>query len=406
MDQFRSGVLSVREITTQIRQRLESEFPDVVVEGELSNVRPAGSGHVYFSLKDQDALLSCVLFRNRVGSLTFTPTDGMLVHAGGRISVYAKRGSYQLVCENLTLAGTGAILAMLEERKRRLAAEGLFATETKRPLPAYPRRIAVVTSPTGAAIRDILHVLRRRNAGIDVIVLPTAVQGTGAAEKIAAQILRADRYRLGDVIVVGRGGGSLEDLLPFSEEVVVRAIAAVSAPVVSAVGHEVDVSLSDLAADLRAPTPSAAAEVVSASREELVMRLAELKRSLQETIARRVDAVRQIVARSQPEELERLFRGAMQPWLLRADDAKEGLLRGIADATRRVRHRLQLACTGLETLAPAEVVKRGYAIVRHAADSRLVTRAAEVNRGEEIRLGFVDGSLVAEVTDHGQETEF
>ena len=399
-------VVSVSELTTQIRLRLEGEFPDITVEGELSNVRPASSGHVYFTLKDEEAMLSCVLFRNRLHAVAFEPADGMLVHASGRISVYAKRGSYQLICENLSLAGTGAILAMLEERKRRLAAEGLFDQAVKKPLPAYPKRIAVVTSPTGAAIRDILNVLGRRNAGIDVVVLPTAVQGSEAAPKIATQLLRADRYKLGDVIIVGRGGGSLEDLLPFSEEIVVRAIASVETPVVSAVGHEVDISLSDLAADVRAPTPSAAAELVSENRENLIQHLAVLRRSLEESLLRRTESLRLSVERTTSEELERIFRSFLQPWLLRLDDAKESLLRSFRDKVQGERHRLTLADRGLDALGPREVVRRGYAIVRSLGDRRLVTKAEKVSPGEEVVVSFFDGSFSAEVREHGKETEF
>jgi exodeoxyribonuclease VII large subunit len=401
-----SQVLSVGELTTRIRLRLEGEFPDITVEGELSNVRPASSGHLYFTLKDEEALLSCVLFRNRAAYLGFEPTDGMLVHASGRISVYARRGNYQLICENLSLAGTGAILAMLEERKRRLAAEGLFDVERKRPLPPFPKRIAVVTSPTGAAIRDILNVLGRRNAGIDVVILPTAVQGSEAGARIAKQILRADQYNLGDVIIVGRGGGSLEDLLPFSEESVVRAISEARTPVVSAVGHEVDISLSDLAADVRAPTPSAAAELVSENRENLVQHLLVLRRSLEESLVRRSERVRQSVARTTPEELERLFRGAMQPHLLRLDDAKESLLRAFRDRLNTERTRLTLAVRSLDALGPREVLRRGYAIVRSLKDHRLVTESREVTPGEGVRVAFSDGSFSAEVRDHGKETEF
>lgn len=407
MDQLGGApVLSVAELTTRIRLRLEGEFPEVTVEGELSNVRPASSGHLYFTLKDEDAVLSCVLFRNRMPYLAFEPGDGMLVHASGRISVYARRGTYQLVCENLSLAGTGAILAMLEERKRRLAAEGLFDSEKKRPLPALPKRIAVVTSPTGAAIRDILNVLGRRNAGIDVVVLPTAVQGSEAGARIAAQILRADRYNLGEVIIVGRGGGSLEDLLPFSEESVVRAIASVGTPVVSAVGHEVDVSLSDLAADVRAPTPSAAAEMVSENRENLVQRLTVLRRALEESLTRRTENLRRSVARTTPEELEGLFRGALQPNLLRLDDAKESFLRALREKLQGERNRLALAARSLDALGPREVLRRGYAIVRSLRDHRLVTGSTGVSTGESVRVAFSDGSFSAEVREHGKETEF
>ncbi|MDY7030185.1 MAG: exodeoxyribonuclease VII large subunit, partial [Spirochaetota bacterium] len=227
MDLFAGNrVFKVSEITTHIKELLESSFPAVSIEGELSNFRPASSGHWYFTLKDQDAVIQAVMFKYRSARVRFQPADGLKVIVRGNISVYAKRGNYQIICESMEKAGEGDILAMLEQRKRDLAAEGLFAPERKRPLPFFPRRIAVVTSPTGAAVRDILQVLGRRSSGLDVVILPAPVQGDEAGGKIAAQIRRANMLKLGDILIVGRGGGSLEDLLPFSEEEVVRAIAA------------------------------------------------------------------------------------------------------------------------------------------------------------------------------------
>ncbi|MDP3179177.1 MAG: exodeoxyribonuclease VII large subunit, partial [Spirochaetaceae bacterium] len=262
-------ILGVSELTALVRDALEGGFPSVVVEGEVSNCRPASSGHLYFTLKDRASMLQAVMFRYRTRGLGFEPADGMLVRARGSITVYAARGQYQLLAERLERSGEGDILAMLEERKRRLAAEGLFAEDRKKPLPRFPERLAVVTSPTGAAIRDILNVVRRRNAGIDVVVIPTAVQGDEAPSQIVRGIRAANKWNLADVLVVGRGGGSLEDLLAFSDEEVVRAVAASRIPVVSAVGHETDWALCDFAADLRAPTPSAAAELVTESRTAL-----------------------------------------------------------------------------------------------------------------------------------------
>src|SRR6056297_1603468 len=206
-------VFQVSEITAHIKEILEVSFPTVRIEGEISNFRPAGSGHWYFNLKDRDAMIQAVMFKYRSREVNFTPVDGSKVVVRGKISVYAQRGNYQIICDSMEKAGEGDILAMLEERKRRLAGEGLFAPEKKRPLPLFPTRIAVVTSPTGAAIRDILQVLGRRSSGLDVVVLPSPVQGEQAGPKIAAQIRRANMFSLGDVLIVGRGGGSLEDLL-------------------------------------------------------------------------------------------------------------------------------------------------------------------------------------------------
>ncbi|MEJ5189985.1 MAG: exodeoxyribonuclease VII large subunit, partial [Breznakiellaceae bacterium] len=261
-------VWTVSELTERIRACLEGFFPLVIVEGEISNYRPSSTGHIYFTLKDEGAAIQAVLFKNRQRALQVELRDGLRVRVRGSLSVYPQRGTYQIICETIEASGEGAILAMLEERKRRLAAEGLFDPAKKKPLPAFPSSVGIVSSPTGAAVRDILNILQRRARGIRIIIFPTPVQGTDAAPIIARRIEQANQWNLVEVLIVGRGGGSLEDLLPFSEEIVVRAIATSHIPVISAVGHEIDWALSDFAADVRAPTPSAAAELVSANREE------------------------------------------------------------------------------------------------------------------------------------------
>ena len=314
--------LRVSEITALIKNTLEQTFYGVAIEGEISNYRPAASGHLYFTLKDSDSMIQAVMFRGKASRLDFTPGDGQLVIARGNVSVYAKRGNYQILCDSLKKAGEGELLALLEKRKRLLAAEGLFEEERKQSLPLYPARVAVITSPTGAAIRDILRVLGRRSAGIDLVVLPSVVQGDAAAESIANQLRVANDHNLGDVIIVGRGGGSLEDLLPFSEEVVVRAIAESKIPVISAVGHEIDIALSDLVADVRAPTPSAAAEIVSAQREELLQRVNIASERITHNLTTQIERRRMLLDRFQPETLERSFRILIQPILLRLDDAR------------------------------------------------------------------------------------
>ena len=286
------AILSVSQLTSRIKDMLEGRFSRITLEGEISNLKPASTGHLYFYLKDEHAVISAVMFKGRMRGLSFTPTDGTLVRANGSISVYAPRGNYQIVVESMELAGTGNILLMLEERKRRLAAEGLFDQDRKRPLPSFPQRVAVVTSPTGAALRDILQIMGRRNPKISVTVLPCQVQGADAAPAIARMIAVANAYKLADVLIVGRGGGSLEDLLPFSEEVVVRAVAESQIPVVSAVGHEIDWALSDLAADMRAPTPSAAAELVSPLLTEVTGQLEYWRRDLYESLTSRLDRMR------------------------------------------------------------------------------------------------------------------
>ena len=242
-------VFSVSQITDLIKEILETSFRSIMIEGEISNWRPSAAGHIYFTLKDNNAQIKAVIFRGAAMKLAFRPKDGDKVRCTGNLSVYAPQGNYQIIVNTMEMAGAGNILQMLEERKRKLAAEGLFDENRKKPLPLYPRTIGVVTSPTGAAIRDILNVTKRRNPGMNIIVLPAIVQGDGAAQTICKMIEIANFYQLCDVLIVGRGGGSLEDLLPFSEESVVRAVAASEIPVISAVGHEIDWALCDYSAD-------------------------------------------------------------------------------------------------------------------------------------------------------------
>ncbi len=389
----------VSEITELIRMALESQFYDITVEGEISNFRPSSTGHYYFTLKDNEAVISAVMFRNRLSALSFTPADGQMVVASGNVSVYAKRGSYQIIVERMEKSGEGDLLAMLEERKRRLAAEGLFDAQRKRTLPPFPTSVAVVTSPTGAALQDILNVTRRRNAGINIVILPAPVQGEEAAAKIARQIERANWYRLAEVIIVARGGGSLEDLLPFSDELVVRAIAASRIPVISAVGHEIDVSLADLAADLRAPTPSAAAELVSAKRDELLEEVRTLELSMGRAMRRWVERVQLLLKGFTPENLERNFRIIVQPFLLGLDDAKEGLLRALSQRLADSRHRIELLSSELAASSPLEILKRGYAVVTDRESGSLITSAAQTAQGKSIRVRLHAGRLEAEVQE-------
>jgi len=288
---------------------------------------------------------------------------------------------------------------MLEERRRRLAAEGLFDESLKKPIPLLPSRIVVVTSPTGAALRDILTVTKRRNPGIDILILPAPVQGEGAAETIAAQIEIANRYALGDVLIVGRGGGSLEDLLPFSEEAVVRAVAASGIPVISAVGHEVDWALSDYAASRRAPTPSAAAEIVTPDRETLRRRIGEAVRFMARETDRRLTEIRGLLRFYTPESMERSFSILLQPFLLRLDDAKEELLSGFANMIRESKHRLELAAQSLEANSPMAILSRGYAVVKNKKTGKTMTGVSGVARGDSIEVIFARGSIDAEIEE-------
>ncbi|HEY9144466.1 MAG TPA: exodeoxyribonuclease VII large subunit, partial [Arenimonas sp.] len=288
-------VLRPSQLNALARDLLEGSFPQVWVEGEISNFSRPASGHAYFTLKDARAQVRCALFRSNAARLRFAPRDGMLVLARGRLTLYEARGDYQLVLEHLEEAGEGALRRAFEELKARLAAEGLFDTDRKRPLPAYTRRLAVITSPRGAAVRDVLSVLGRRFPLLEVEVLPVPVQGDGAAAQILDMLQRAGRSGRYDLVLLTRGGGSLEDLWAFNDEALARAIVASPVPVVAAIGHEVDVSLADFAADLRAPTPSAAAELLVPDRGELLDRLRRDRQRFDALLARLLGAQAQRV---------------------------------------------------------------------------------------------------------------
>jgi exodeoxyribonuclease VII large subunit len=278
------AVLSVSQLAEQLRAVVEERFPAVWVEGEISNFKVYGSGHCYFTLKDNAAQIRAVLFRNRLRRIRFEPKDGLHVMAFGSIEVYAQRGEYQLVVELLEPRGLGALQLAFEQLKSRLEAEGLFDTRRKRTLPRFPRKIGIVTSPSGAAIRDMLRVIGRRFGGLHIVVAPARVQGDGAAAEIARGLDELNALGDVDVIIVGRGGGSLEDLWAFNEEVVARAIAGSKAPVISAIGHEVDFTIADFVADLRAPTPSAAAELVVREKRTVRESVSDLRTRLEQIV--------------------------------------------------------------------------------------------------------------------------
>ena len=378
-------VFSVAQITSYIKEILEGAFSTINVEGEISNWRPSTSGHVYFTLKDNTAQLKAVMFKGSLYSLKFKPKDGDKVRCTGRLSVYEPQGNYQLIVNKMEATGAGDILAMLEERKKRLAQEGLFNEENKKVLPQFPRTIGVVTSPTGAAIRDILQVSRRRNKNINVIVLPALVQGEGAAQTIQKMIEIANFYKLCDILIVGRGGGSLEDLLPFSEENVVRAVAASEIPVISAVGHEIDWALCDYAADKRAATPSAAAELAVPLLSDIKQDISYYKTELYNEIKQKIEKKRLIVRAFDPSSLEVRFRNIQQPLLNRFDKAKQGLRDGILDKIKDYRTRIATYKTILENASPQTILNRGYSMVRDEKGT-VIRDSSQVAEGQTLKI--------------------
>jgi exodeoxyribonuclease VII large subunit len=436
-------IFTVSELTRAVKDTLEGRFGGLWVEGEVSNLRVHTSGHVYFTLKDEEAQVRAVLFRSRVRRLRFEPADGLHVLAFGRLDVYAVRGEYQLVCEVLEPKGLGALQLAFEQLKARLAAEGLFDPGRKRPLPALPRRIGLVTSPTGAAVRDFLRVVTRRFAGLEVLVCPVRVQGDTAAAEIAEALGTLNRAGNLDVIVVARGGGSLEDLWAFNEEAVARAIAASKIPVISAVGHETDVTIADFVADLRAPTPSAAAELVVREKVELVRQLTALRARLGQAIGRRTgrladrladfrrrrvltdpgrplrDWARRVddlgvrlgraVSRQDARTRERLERAAraLRPALLAAPVRHQQRLAGqlggrLARAVRgeaaRRRRAMEALAARLDGLSPLACLARGYAIVA-STSGEVVTQADAVRVGERVTVRLRAGELGCRVEE-------
>ncbi|MCL1633981.1 exodeoxyribonuclease VII large subunit [Luteimonas sp. SX5] len=430
-------ILTPSQLNTLARDLLESAFPLIWVEGELGNVSRPSSGHLYFNLKDARAQVRCAMFKPKSQWLPFQPREGLRVLARGRLTLYEARGDYQLVLDHMEEAGEGALRRAYEELKARLGAEGLFDETRKRPLPVYVRRLGVITSPSGAAVRDVLSVLARRFPLADVEILPVPVQGSGAAAQILAMLNRAagsDRY---DALLLTRGGGSLEDLWAFNDEALARAIAASPVPVVSAVGHETDFTLADFAADLRAPTPSAAAELLAPDQRELCARLAALQRRIgslarhrlrqdaqrADRAALRLNALRpqarlQLLRRREADARRRLdavWRTQLEhrrarlrriDAVLRAADPKRRLavlharlaalsLRPQAGIARRLQqHALHLRALArsLEAVSPLATVARGYAILQHD-DGRIVRSVGDTKAGDELDARLSDGRL-------------
>ncbi len=392
-------IYQVSDITYLIKEILESSFMALTIEGELSNFRPSSTGHWYFTLKDDDAMIQGVMFKRKSAGVKFLPKDGQRVKVKGTLAVYAKRGSYQIICNSMENSGEGDILAMLERRKQKLASLGLFDLDKKKALPLFPSKVAVISSPTGAALRDILQVLDRRSSGLDIVILPCPVQGEGAGEKIAEQIKRANTFNLGEVIITGRGGGALEDLLPFSEESVVRAIAESNIPVISAVGHEIDTVLSDLAADFRAPTPSAAAELVSSSREDLIRKVTNLQSSILNSLLDKIEKIHILLNQFTADNLERNFMQILQPILLRLDDAKETSIFILKNILKDNKHRIELLKAEIEGNSPLSILQKGFAVVTDKKTGKLIKSAKKLKADQLIDIRFEKDKILAQVKE-------
>jgi len=414
-DETERKPLSVSQLTNSIRNALEGRFAAVWVEGEISNFKDHSSGHWYFTLKDENAQLRAKCFRSTNTRIRFRPANGLKVRARGKLSVYAPRGEYELVVDALDPVGAGALRIAFEQLRDRLQAEGLFAKELKRPLPVFPRRVGIVTSPTGAAIRDILNVISRRTRTVHVLFSPARVQGDAAGPDIARAIRFINQYHERalsegreadgvDVLIVGRGGGSTEDLWAFNQEEVARAIRKSVIPVISAVGHETDFTIADFAADLRAPTPSAAAEIVAAREDQICSALQNLGRQLVRLTRYRVVDLR---ARVQEQALSHAFnevKSQLSDARARFNDASSACDMAMETKIQLGRERLALAAASLDALSPLGVLQRGYAIAQDASGKPL-RDAASVAQGDAVSVRLAKGKLYTQITriDNGSE---
>lgn len=384
--------LTVSELTAQIKGTLEPAFSQIWVQGEISNYRPANSGHLYFSLKDQNAAISAALFGwgARSSSKKFEIKDGLQVLCRGKVSVYGPRGTYQLVVDHVEPMGAGALQIAFEQLKEKLAREGLFESTRKRKLPTFPKRIAVVTSPSGAAIQDMLNILKRRAPHIRVTVIPAVVQGDAAASQIIRGLQLANRWKLGDLVVLARGGGSIEDLWCFNDENLAREIAKSELPVISAVGHEIDFTISDFVADLRAPTPSAAAEILSGHWVDAITRIYDAKLRMRNSILRDLVNRKQLLAHIAARVVSP--KDKLREQAQKCDELQMRLERAFKNRLDRRRAYLEQLVGKLDALSPLRVLERGYSIVRNPAKNQAVIRAAsEVQIGQELEITFHDG---------------
>lgn len=393
-------IYSVSEITYQLKQLIETNFSSIWMEGEISNFKHHSSGHMYFSLKDADAEINAVMWRGINQSLKFRPEDGMKVLAQGKISLYPPRGQYQIMVNELQPAGAGELQIAFEQLKRKLQEEGLFDEARKRPLPRYPVKIGIVTSETGAALQDMLNVLQRRAPYIEVLLAPARVQGEGAAPEIVRGIHLLNSIEDLDVIIIGRGGGSLEDLWPFNEEIVARAVARSRLPVVSAVGHEVDYSISDFCADYRAPTPSAAAEVVARDSVELLAELDGFEATFRRLLRGRIDILKNRLDRIESHYAFKMPAQRLATMSQRLDDVHSRMEESVLRLIRERKQQLESYVKQIELVKPDRVLQRGYSITKNQAGD-IIRSIEDLNIGDEIETSFAQGYSQSRVIQLG-----
>jgi exodeoxyribonuclease VII large subunit len=387
-------IYSVNELNRAIKDQLEGEFPMIWIKGEISNFKPHSSGHFYFSLKDDKAQISAVMFKGFNRNVKFKPQDGMEVVVRGKVTVYEPRGSYQMMCELMEPVGAGALQIAFEQLKQKLAKEGLFDLARKKQIPEISQRVAIVTSPTGAAIRDMVTVLGRRMKNLEITIFPCSVQGNHAPKEIVAAIELANKIGNFDVMIVGRGGGSIEDLWSFNEELVARAIFASNIPTVSAVGHEVDFTIADFVADLRAPTPSAAAELISRNSSDMIDRLSVQFKSLRIQMNRKLQLERQKLIMVQRQLVDP--KRKLQDLMIKVDEWSMRMQNAVQKNISFKRQTFIRWASVLDSLSPLKVLDRGYAIVKNENDN-IIKDASLIKVGEEISIQLLKGKLTAEV---------
>ncbi len=389
-------IFSVSELTHTIKRLLEDNIPTVWLEGEVSNFKAHSSGHYYFTLKDEQAQISAVIWRSRVANLDFELQDGMHVQALGNVRLFERSGRYNFDILHIQPAGVGRLQMEFERLKKQLAAEGLFDTRYKKPIPRFPLRIGVVTSDTGAAIRDIINVLKRRAPHVQIILRPVQVQGEGAAQDIAQAIKEFNRYGQVDVLIVGRGGGSLEDLWAFNEEVVARAIFDSQIPIISAVGHEIDYTIADFVADLRAPTPSAAAELAVPDFNEIKQNILTLAARLKRAVLMRIEQFRQQVITMQRSYGLRRLEDVLHQYALRVDDLTNQMVKSFRQKIEKDKQHVEHIQLRLWNLNPRKVLERGYSITY--INGQVVRDAAQVKKGQQTQTELFKGKFFGTVT--------